>query len=131
MPPKEAKTPHFTEATWDILRKNPAFAAEFFDAYLKESIPIQVALLRGLAGMSQMELSKKLGVKQTHHSRLEKHNSDHLISAYEKVAKQLNAKLALIPNEARIVFNRNWKLIKIKGKPLSQTVIDLRQEEQY
>jgi len=95
----------FTEATWKELREDPEFARAFFEAYLQESVPLQTMLLRTLGGISQAQLAQKLGVNQTHLSRLEKDGSDHVISVYEKLGKLLHAKLALIPDGAKIVLN--------------------------
>ena len=106
MRPKKKKRPPFTETTWEKVRSDPEFAKAFFEAYLKESIPLQVTLLRTLAGIPQVKLAKKLRIKQTHLSRLEKDGSDHVISIYKKMGNLLNAKLALIPNEAEIVLHK-------------------------
>ena len=91
---------------WVDLRHDPSFAQAFFEAYRKASVPLQLTLLRTLAGISQLGLAKKAKVKQTHHSRLEIDDSDHLLSIYEKMGKLLRAKLVLIPDEAQITIRK-------------------------
>ena len=104
--PDRVRPPSFTEVTWERLHSDPEFAKAFVEAYRKESIPLQMMLLRTLAGISQAQLANKLGVQQTHLSRLEKDGSDHVVSAYEKVGQLLHAKLVLIPDGTQIVLNR-------------------------
>lgn len=102
---RPSRGPRFSEATWKELREDPKFAKAFFEAYIRESVPLQAMLLRTLGGISQAQLADKLGVKQTHLSRLEKDGSDHVISVYEKLGRLLHAKLALIPDGAKIALN--------------------------
>ena len=106
MRPKQKQRPSFTETSWEKVRGDPKFAKTFFEAYLKESLPIQVTLLRTLTRIPQIKLAKHLGVKQTHLSRLEKDGTDHVISIYKKMGKALHAKLALIPDDAEIVLRK-------------------------
>ena len=73
----------------------------FFDSYAKTPLPLQLAVLRSLEGMSQGALSKKIGVKQAYLSRLEHESGDHLISQYERAAKALGARLVLYRDFSR------------------------------
>ncbi|MBI5243704.1 MAG: helix-turn-helix domain-containing protein [Elusimicrobia bacterium] len=66
-------------------------------------LPVQVALLRRFLGKTQEELARALGLKQTHISRLEKGDSDHLLSLYKRAAGKMGAHLALIPDDMAII----------------------------
>ena len=79
------------------IEKDPAYAAEYFDELSRRPLPVQLALLRRLKGLTQAELAGEMGLKQTHVSRLEKPDSDHLLSAYLRAAQALGARLALVP----------------------------------
>ena len=86
--------------TQDLRRaiaKDPAYAAEYFDELSRRPLPVQLALLRRLRGLTQAELADEMGLKQTHVSRLEKVDSDHLLSAYLRAAQALGARLAFVP----------------------------------
>ncbi|HXS99790.1 MAG TPA: helix-turn-helix domain-containing protein [Elusimicrobiota bacterium] len=86
--------------TEDVRREisgDPAYAAEYFRELSRRPLPAQLALLRRLKGLTQAELAGEMGLKQTHVSRLEKPNSDHLLSAYLRAAQALGARLALVP----------------------------------
>ncbi|MBI3505882.1 MAG: helix-turn-helix transcriptional regulator [Proteobacteria bacterium] len=72
-------------------------------------LPVQVALLRRFLGMTQEQLAKTLGLKQTHISRLEKIDSDHLLSLYKRVAEKMGAHLALVPDDMVMVPKSQFK----------------------
>ena len=86
-----------TEDVRRAIAKDPAYAAEYFDELSRRPLPVQLALLRRLKGLTQAELAGEMGLKQTHVSRLEKPDSDHLLSAYLRAAQALGARLALVP----------------------------------
>ena len=86
-----------TEDVRCAIAKDPAYAAEYFKELSRRPLPVQLALLRRLKGLTQAELADEMGLKQTHVSRLEKPDSDHLLSAYLRAAKALGARLALVP----------------------------------
>ena len=89
-----------TGLTGDVRRaiaKDPAYAEEYFAELSRRPLPVQLALLRRLKGLTQAELADEMGLKQTHVSRLEKTGSDHLLSAYLRAAQALGARLAFVP----------------------------------
>jgi DNA-binding phage protein len=89
-----------TRLTNDVRReiaKNPAYAAAYFEELSRRPLPVQLALLRRLKGLTQAQLADEMGLKQTHVSRLEKTGSDHLLSAYLRAAQALGARLAMVP----------------------------------
>lgn len=79
------------------ISSDPAYAAEYFDELSRRPLPVQLALLRRLKGLTQAELADEMGLKQTHVSRLERADSDHLLSAYLRAARALGARLAFVP----------------------------------
>ncbi len=80
------------------IAKDPAFAQEYFAELARRPLPVQLALLRRMKGLSQAQLAEELGLKQTHVSRLEKPDSDHLLSAYLRAAQALGTRLAFVPD---------------------------------
>lgn len=94
---KKAKDTGLTEDVRREIASDPAYAAEYFRELSRRPLPVQLALLRRLKGMTQAELAGEMGLKQTHVSRLEKPNTDHLLSAYLRAAQALGARLALVP----------------------------------
>ncbi|MBI2118606.1 MAG: helix-turn-helix transcriptional regulator [Elusimicrobia bacterium] len=85
------------------IKHDSKYAQAYFEAIADEPLPIQMAILRRAYGISQEEIAAKLRLKQAHISRLEKKDSDHLISTYEKMAKVLHSKLMIVPENARVV----------------------------
>lgn len=70
---------------------------------------MQFALLRRFLGVTQEELGESMGIRQTHVSRMEKDDSDHLISLYEKAARKLGAHLALVLPDMVLVPKKQFK----------------------
>ena len=62
------------------IKHDPKYAEAYFKAIADEPLPIQIALLRRAYGVSQEKVAAKLHLKQAHISRLEKKDSDHLMS---------------------------------------------------
>ena len=87
----------------ESIKKDPEYAKEFFEAISDEPLPVQIALLRRVSGISQEDVASRLHVKQTHVSRLEKKGSDHLLSTYEKLAKILRSKIIVVPEHYKVV----------------------------
>ena len=85
------------------LKHDAKYAQAYFEAIAVEPLPIQIALLRRAYGISQEEIATKLHIKQAHISRLEKKDSDHLISTYEKIAKLLHSRIMIVPENAKVV----------------------------
>ena len=69
------------------LEKNPEFAEAYFEELSEETIPVQLALLRRLSGLSQESIAAKLHVRQSYVSRLEKKGSDHPIKHLSKTGR--------------------------------------------
>ena len=96
---KKTKDEGPTEDVRREIADNPPYAAEYFRELALRPLPVQLTLLRRLKGMTQAELADEMGLKQTHVSRLEKPDSDHLLSAYLRAAQALGARLALVPTK--------------------------------
>ncbi|MBI1979362.1 MAG: helix-turn-helix transcriptional regulator [Elusimicrobia bacterium] len=88
------------------IEEDPEFAEAYFEELRSSPIPVQLALLRRLKGIPQVEVAAKLHLKQAFISKLEKPESDHRISIVSKVAKALNGELVILPPGARVIFAR-------------------------
>lgn len=97
------KGAEFNKDVRGAIESDPEYAAEYFEELMTRPLPVQVALLRQFLGMTQEQLAKALGLKQTHVSRLEKVDSDHLLSLYKRAAEKMGAHLALIPDNMVII----------------------------
>ena len=97
------KEPKFDGDVRKAIESDPEYAAEYFEELMTRPLPVQVALLRQFTGMTQEQLAKALGLKQTHVSRLEKVDSDHLLSLYKRAAEKMGAHLALVPDNMVII----------------------------
>lgn len=93
----------FDKDVQNKLKNDPKYAQAYFEAIADEPLPVQIALLRRAYGISQEAIAAKLHLKQAHISRLEKKDSDHLISTYEKMAKLLHSKIMIVPENAKFV----------------------------
>lgn len=85
------------------IKQDPEYAASYFEELARIPLPLQLALLRRLYGVTQEKMAARLHVRQEYVSRLEKPGSDHLLSNYEKAVKSLNGRLAIIPANAKVV----------------------------
>lgn len=74
------------------------------DAMRELSLPLQLAFYRRYHKITQGELAEALDLKQAYLSRLEEDPSEHLLSHYVRIAKELGARLAVLPPGARIVL---------------------------
>src|SRR5262249_27802945 len=100
----------FERDTWKRIAQDPGFAEEFFGELMERPLQVQISMLRKTRGLSQVDLAKQLQVTQSFLSKLEKEGSDHLVSLYERIAKILDGRLAIIPAGSRIVtLNRRPK----------------------
>ena len=100
---KKIKSSPFEQDTWERIRRDPEFCAAFFEDISKRPIAAQLTIFRRLQGISQEKIAAKIHKKQNYISKLETPKSDHLISHYERVAKLLNGRLAIIPQGAHFV----------------------------
>jgi len=73
--------------------KNPEFKKEYDALELEYSIITQVLKKRLEKGLTQKQLAKKIGTKQSAIARLESGNSNPSIEFLEKIAKALDSKL--------------------------------------
>lgn len=89
--------------------KDQKYAAEYFEELTRRPLPVQLALLRKFLGLTQEDIAKALNLKQTHVSRLEKAGSDHLVSLYEKAAKHLKARVAIVPQGVTLMPKNHFK----------------------
>ena len=85
------------------LRKDPEYAEAYFEELAKAPLPLQLAILRRLHGLTQEKMAARLRVKQGYISKLEKAGSNHLLTNYERAARLLHGHLAIIPDGAKIV----------------------------
>jgi len=75
--------------------KNPVFK-KYYDEYGKQlEIAYQVLQLRKREGLSQVELAKKIGTKQTSIARLESGQQNFTIDTLQKLAKALRRNLKI------------------------------------
>jgi DNA-binding XRE family transcriptional regulator len=86
------------------LKSDPEYAASYFEEFAKVPVPLQLALLRRLRGVTQQSMASKLHVRQGYISRLEKTKSNHLLSNYEKIARALHSKIIIVPEDAKVTF---------------------------
>jgi len=103
------KRPEFDRDVRKAIESDPEYAAEYFEELMTRPLPVQVALLRRCLGMTQDQLAKALGLKQTHVSRLEKADSDHLLSLYKRAAEKMGARLALVPDDMVVIPKSRFK----------------------
>lgn len=94
---RKATVKGLTEDVRRAISTDPAYAEEYFTELSRRPLPVQLALLRRLKGLTQAELADEMGLKQTHVSRLERADSDHLLSAYLRAARALGTRLAFVP----------------------------------
>jgi len=73
--------------------KNPEFKKEYDALELEYSIITQVLKKRLEKGLTQKQLAKKIGTKQSAIARLESGNSNPSVEFLEKIAKALDSKL--------------------------------------
>jgi len=100
---KNAASP-FDRDVFKRIKADPEYAEAYFEELAKAPLPLQLAILRRLSGVTQEKLAAKLHVKQAYISKLEKAGSDHLFSNYERAARMLHGHLAIIPKGAKVVF---------------------------
>lgn len=102
------------------IESDPEFAAEYFAELQRRPVPVQLALLRTFLGWTQERLAQAMGMKQTHVSRLERADSDHLLSLYKRAADRLGAHIAIVPAQMEIVPRRRRKRSPAFRKALSR-----------
>jgi transcriptional regulator with XRE-family HTH domain len=100
---KKNATSPFDRDIGKRLKEDPEYAAAYLEELAKAPLPLQLAILRRLRGMTQEKMAAKLHVNQAYISKLEKPGSDHLLSNYERAVRMLHGHLAIIPNGARVV----------------------------
>ena len=93
----------FEKDTWKHIEEDREFAEAFFEELVERPLAVQVSVLRRMRGISQVQLAARLHVTQSFLSKLEKEGSDHLVSLYERLAKLLKGRLAIIPEGSRII----------------------------
>ena len=86
------------------IRKSSPLTNDLFEAVGETSLPVQVSFLRRHYGISQQELAAAISMRQAHYSRLERKDSDHRLSTYQKVAQLLRSRLIILPRGAKIVM---------------------------
>ena len=91
------------------LKSDPEYAEAYFEELAKAPLPLQLALVRRLQGVTQEKMAAKLHVKQSYISKLEKVGTDHRFSSYERAARLLHGRLAIIPEGAKVVYARTGR----------------------
>ena len=102
----------FEKDSWKRVAEDPEFAEAFFEELIERPLAVQVSVLRKMRGISQVELARRLHITQSFLSKIEKEGSDHLVSLYERLAKLLNGRLAIVPQGSRIVSPQNPPKLK-------------------
>ena len=75
--------------------KKPNFKKGFEEEKHKLGLGYRIFLAREQAGMSQGELAKKIGTRQSNISRLEQGNQNFTVEMLEKIAHALNFQLKI------------------------------------
>jgi DNA-binding XRE family transcriptional regulator len=75
--------------------KDPNFRKVFEEADIKVRIAVQIALARGRAHMSQVQLARKLGIKLQTVSRIERGGQDLTLHTLWKIARAVKCKLVI------------------------------------
>lgn len=101
----------FDKDVRDAIKSDPEYAAEYFEELMTRPLPVQLAILRKFLGMTQEALARALHMKQTHISRLEKIDSDHLLSLYQRAAEKLGAHLAIVPDDMALIPKNHLRRI--------------------
>lgn len=103
------KTPEFDKDVRKTIESDPEYAMEYFEELSTRPLPVQLTLLRRFLGLTQEALAQALGLKQTHISRLENVDSNHLLSLYIRAAKKLGARLAIVPDGMALIPQKRLK----------------------
>ena len=75
--------------------KNPSFRKGYEEEKQKLSLGHQIFLAREKKEMTQAELAKQIGTRQSNISRLEQGNYNFTVEMLEKIAEALDAKLKI------------------------------------
>lgn len=75
--------------------KKPSFRKGYEEEKRKLSLGYQIFLAREKAGMTQGELAKQIGTRQSNISRLEQGNYNFTVEMLERIAEALDAKLKI------------------------------------
>lgn len=75
--------------------KDPEFKKAFEEESHKLSLGYQIFLARERVGMTQAELAKRIGTRQSNISRLEHGNYNFTVEMLQKIAKALHAELKI------------------------------------
>ena len=82
----------------DFLRKEmkkPSFKKGYEEEKQKLALGYQIFLAREQAGMTQAELAKRIGTRQSNISRLEQGNYNFTVEMLEKIAQALHSRLKI------------------------------------
>lgn len=96
---KKKKLRGFDEHLDESLRKNPAFAKEYFRQLAELPVPTQLAIMRTHQGLTQREVAKALGVKQPHVARTERADHDSKFSSIEAQARAIHCRVMLVSDK--------------------------------
>jgi len=103
---KKNKISPFEGDTWARLAKDVKFAEAFLAELSERPLPVQLGLLRKMAGYTQNQLATHAKLPQSFVSKLEKLGSDHRLSVYERIARLIHGRIVIIPEGAKIVFSK-------------------------
>lgn len=101
---KKKRLRGFDEHLDESLRKDPAFAKEYFRQLAELPIPTQLAIMRTHRGLTQREVAKALGVKQPHVARTERADHDSKFSSIEAQARAIHCRIMLVSDKGVSLF---------------------------
>ena len=82
-------------------KKKASFGKSYQQEKQRLDVGYQIFLAREKAGMTQAELAKRIGTRQSNISRLEQGGYNFTVEMLEKIAKALDSKIEikLLPNQ--------------------------------
>jgi hypothetical protein len=102
---KRKRSSPFEKDTIHRIFQDSAFAEVFLEELMGRPLAVQASFFRRLKGLTQKDLAEAMKINQGFLSRLENPQIDHLVSIYARYAKAIKARLAFLPEGARVVFS--------------------------
>ncbi len=75
--------------------KDPIFAKAFAEADAEVRLAVALAEARGKAGLTQAELARKLGTRQSNISRIEQGSQNVSLRTLERIAEALHCRIEI------------------------------------
>ncbi|MBI3313619.1 MAG: helix-turn-helix transcriptional regulator [Candidatus Omnitrophica bacterium] len=86
---------HTFQAYLDEKLKNPKFRKDFEKGWRNLDLGYRLFLAREKAGMTQKELAKQIGTKQSNISRMEQGEYNFTVEMLDRIAQAFNSKLKI------------------------------------